>query len=161
MYVCRKADPESKGKIENLVGFVKKNFLQVRICDTLEDASCGLASWLSRRANGRISSATGMIPAHFPVQKTLEAFEFNKVKGICKSDVSNLMDCAWLDRHENILLFGPPGVGKTHLSIALGKHALNKGSTACFLTDYKSDEINKNFPDSKNFQILEESTGLF
>lgn len=70
--------------------------------------------------------------AHFPVKKSIEEFQIGKVKGISKTDISNLKDCAWIDRHENILLFGPPGVGKTHLAIALGINSLEMGYTVCF-----------------------------
>ena len=63
MYVCRKADPESKGKVENLIKYVKQNFLSVRDFQTLEDATTGLREWLDRRANGKISQATRQIPA--------------------------------------------------------------------------------------------------
>ena len=63
MWVCRKGDPESKGKIENLVKFVKGNFLRVRDFATLEEAQERLWRWLVRRANGKISQATKRIPA--------------------------------------------------------------------------------------------------
>jgi transposase len=63
MYVCRKADPESKGKIENTIKFIKHNFLQSRDFASIEEANAGLHKWLERRANGKISQATGRIPA--------------------------------------------------------------------------------------------------
>jgi hypothetical protein len=63
MFVCRKADPETKGKVENLVKFVKRNFLDPRNLKTLEDAQIRLRKWLGRRANGRESAATKRIPA--------------------------------------------------------------------------------------------------
>lgn len=63
MFVCRKADPESKGKIENLVKFVKHNFLKVRDFTSIEEAQKGLRKWLVRRANGKISMATRKVPA--------------------------------------------------------------------------------------------------
>ena len=62
VYVCRKADPETKGRIENLIGYVKKNFLSVRDFKTIEEAKKSLEKWLKRRANGKISQATGLIP---------------------------------------------------------------------------------------------------
>jgi len=62
MYVCRKADPESKGKVENLVGYVKHNFLDIRDYSEIEDICKSGLSWLDRRANGCISAATGLIP---------------------------------------------------------------------------------------------------
>jgi transposase len=63
MYVCRKADPESKGKIENLIGYLKKNFLSVRDFKELCEAQQSLLRWLRRRANGKISQATKRMPA--------------------------------------------------------------------------------------------------
>ena len=62
MYVCRKSDPESKGKIENLIKFVKRNFLKLRDFENFEEAQNRLFKWLSRRANGKISLATYRIP---------------------------------------------------------------------------------------------------
>lgn len=62
MYVCRKADPETKGKIENLIKFIKYNFLEPRNFEMPEEAQESLSNWLVRRANGKISQATKMIP---------------------------------------------------------------------------------------------------
>jgi len=70
--------------------------------------------------------------AHFPVEKHFEDFIFSRVKGITKSDTTNLLDFTWLDNHENILFFGPPGLGKTHLAIAIGYKAIQAGYTVCF-----------------------------
>lgn len=70
--------------------------------------------------------------AHFPVEKDLDDFQFARVKGITKSDLSALLDFLWLDNHTNLLFFGPPGLGKTHLSIALGLKAIQAGYTVCF-----------------------------
>ena len=63
LYVCRRADPETKGKIENLVKFVKGNFLGSRDFEVVEEANAGVLRWLPRRANGKISQATKQIPA--------------------------------------------------------------------------------------------------
>lgn len=62
MRVCRKADPESKGKIENFVKYIKYNFFAFRKFETLAEAQDSLVKWLERRANGRISQATKKIP---------------------------------------------------------------------------------------------------
>lgn len=63
MYVCRKADPETKGRIENLIGYVKKNFLSTRDFQSFEEAQEGLAGWLLRRANGKLSQSTKRRPS--------------------------------------------------------------------------------------------------
>jgi DNA replication protein DnaC len=73
-----------------------------------------------------------MTSAHFPVAKDFESFNFGRVKGIAKSEVVNLCDGRWIDKHENILFFGPPGIGKTHLAISFGIKAVEKGYKVCF-----------------------------
>jgi len=70
--------------------------------------------------------------AHFPVEKHFEDFLFSRVKGFTKSDSANILDFTWLDNHANLLFFGPPGLGKTHLSIAIGYKAIQAGYTVCF-----------------------------
>lgn len=70
--------------------------------------------------------------AHFPVVKRLEDFKFARVKGITKRAIDELAECSWIDRHENLLFFGPPGLGKTHLAITLGYAAVKKGFSVCF-----------------------------
>jgi DNA replication protein DnaC len=73
-----------------------------------------------------------MVGAHFPVVKRLDNFDFGRIKGMGKSEAVNLLDCRWIDNKENVLFFGPPGIGKTHLSIALGVNAVEKGYKVCF-----------------------------
>ena len=85
---------------------------------------------ISYRVKRRVER--NMVGAHFPVIKKLDNFDFGRVKGIGKSESVNLLDCRWIDNKENLLFFGPPGVGKTHISIALGANAVEKGYTVCF-----------------------------
>jgi len=63
VWLCRKADPQSKGKVENLVKFVKTSFFSARRFESVEEIHQPLAAWLTRRANGKIHQATGRIPA--------------------------------------------------------------------------------------------------
>ena len=62
MYVCRKNDPESKGKIENVIKYVKYNYLGTRNFLNIEEAQKGVISWLKRRGNGKIHQTTNKIP---------------------------------------------------------------------------------------------------
>ena len=62
LWVCHKADPESKGPIENSVGFVKKNFFSARTFTDIDDVWKRLPGWLVRK-NHRIHKATFRIPA--------------------------------------------------------------------------------------------------
>lgn len=73
-----------------------------------------------------------MTGAHFPVLKDLESFEFGKTTGITKMDIAQLMEFNWIDNHYNVLFFGPPGLGKTHLAISLGSKAVEKGYIVSF-----------------------------
>jgi hypothetical protein len=63
MYVCRGADPETKGKIENLIKYVKYNFFNTRDFLNIDEANKSVFKWLERRANGKISQVTSQIPA--------------------------------------------------------------------------------------------------
>jgi len=89
---------------------------------------------LSAEINFRIKRRVerNMTGAHFPVPKELENFDFGRIKGIGKSEAVNLLDCRWIDTKENLLFFGPPGIKKTHLAIAFGRAAVEKGYKVCF-----------------------------
>ena len=77
MFVCRKSDPESKGKVENFIGFIKKSFFNSRSfsnadgvnsienlsIDKINEINQSMLLWLNRKANGKISQATGHLPA--------------------------------------------------------------------------------------------------
>ncbi len=61
--MCRKADPESKGKIENVVKYIKGNFLSHRMYtdDGILNGSC--LEWLERTANAKVHGTTKLVPA--------------------------------------------------------------------------------------------------
>jgi DNA replication protein DnaC len=59
-------------------------------------------------------------------QKTLPRFDFNAAPGVNRAFIQDLASCAFIKRHENLLLTGPTGVGKTHLSNALAIEALKQ-----------------------------------
>jgi DNA replication protein DnaC len=85
---------------------------------------------ISERAKKRLER--NMSGAHFPVIKRMEDFRPEKVRGITKKNIADMLDFTWIDNHHNLLFFGPPGLGKTHLSIALGIKAIESGYTVCF-----------------------------
>jgi len=63
IYMCKKADPESKGKIENVVGYVKNNFAKHRTFYNIDKWNEDCIKWLERRGNGKIHGTTKKIPA--------------------------------------------------------------------------------------------------
>ena len=62
LHFCRKADPESKGKIENVIKYIKYNFLRGRKYIDIEILNAEAHDWLSRTANAKIHAATKKIP---------------------------------------------------------------------------------------------------
>jgi len=64
-------------------------------------------------ANVRTTDAL-MRLASFPFKKTLEEFDFKFQPQVKKKQVKELATCAFIERAENVILLGPPGVGKTH-----------------------------------------------
>src|SRR5882762_5180772 len=85
---------------------------------------------------GRRRFERHLIEARLPAGKTLATFDFEAVPMVSKAQVMALASGdAWLERGANVLLFGPPGGGKSHLSAALGLALLANGSrVACTRT---------------------------
>ena len=71
---------------------------------------------------------------HVSVLKSLETFEFRAIPSLNKSLVLELARSAYLDRRENVLALGNSGTGKTHLALALGLAACQKGYRVRFTT---------------------------
>ncbi len=78
--------------------------------------------------------AMGIQIAHFPTVKTLEEFEFKFQPSIDAKLVRELATGRFIAGAENVLMLGPPGVGKTHLAIALGRAAVEAGHSVLFVT---------------------------
>ncbi len=82
---------------------------------------------------GQRRFARHLAEARLPPGKTLELFDFDAVPMISKAQVQALAaGDAWLERGANLLLFGPPGVGKSHLGAALGLALIENGWRVLF-----------------------------
>lgn len=77
--------------------------------------------------------------ARFPWIKTLEQFDFSFQPSIDRKVMRELASLAFISRAESVIFLGPPGVGKTHLAIALGVKAVEAGYSTLFLT---AEELN-------------------
>ena len=62
--------------------------------------------------------------ARFPFVKGLDAFDFSYQPSLDKKQVQNLANCHFIEHGENMVILGPPGVGKTYLSVGLGLKAI-------------------------------------
>src|SRR5438094_960625 len=72
--------------------------------------------------------------AHLPYVKTFDQFDFAFQPSIDERQIRELRTLRFLHEASNIILLGPPGVGKTHLAVALAEAAIQSGQAACFMT---------------------------
>jgi DNA replication protein DnaC len=72
--------------------------------------------------------------AHFPAVKTLDDFDFKFQPSVDQRLVRELATGRFLTQTENVLVFGAPGVGKTHLAIALGRAVVEAGHSVLFVS---------------------------
>jgi DNA replication protein DnaC len=71
--------------------------------------------------------------AAFDPQKTLETFDFAACPKVSQKEIADLATCRFVERHQNVFLVGPAGVGKSHLAQALGHAACRRGYEVVFL----------------------------
>ncbi len=104
----------------------KQGWTDVEFLDRL------LATAIDARSARDIAMKTKL--AHFPATKTLEDLDFPFQPSINERQIRELATLRFVAQGENLLLLGPPGVGKTHLAIALGMLAISQGISVYFLT---------------------------
>ena len=72
--------------------------------------------------------------AHFPATKSLDTFDFTAIPSLNKMLVLELARCEYVVRRENVIALGNSGTGKSHIALALGLAACQKGFTVAFTT---------------------------
>ena len=115
------------GALDTLCEQAAKRDLDYR--DFLAEALA--AEWQGRHVSG-VESRLKL--ARLPWVKTLEQFDFTFQPAIDRKLVRELATLAFVERAENLILLGPPGVGKTHLAVALGVKAVEAGHRVMFLS---------------------------
>lgn len=71
--------------------------------------------------------------AQFPFEKSLEDFDTTESVSLSSRQLDQLQEFDWLDQSFNLVLLGPPGVGKTHIAIGLGVEAIERGKQVSFV----------------------------
>jgi transposase len=117
--LCRGYRPQTKGKVESGIGYVRKNFWRrVRDYRQANDLLDLRRRWLDETCNVRVHGTTGERP----------------VDRLPKEGIQELATLRFLAHGENVIFLGPPGVGKTHLAVALGMEAVAHGHNVYFIT---------------------------
>ncbi|TDQ31887.1 IS21-like element helper ATPase IstB [Aureibacillus halotolerans] len=72
--------------------------------------------------------------ARFPYHKPIQMFQLEEQAAITERQLNQLREYEWLEQNYNLILLGPPGAGKTLLSVGLGIEAIHKGFQVYFVT---------------------------
>jgi len=70
--------------------------------------------------------------SRLPLEKTIDSFDLKRLPAKVRQQVMTLLDGTFLDRQENVLAFGNPGTGKTHLLCAVGQELIRSGRRVYF-----------------------------
>lgn len=117
-------DHASEQLEERISAAVKGTVSPHRFLDGLLDAE------LDYREERRIRTALKL--SGLPTGQSLDNFDFSFQPSVERSKIETLGTCAWIPEHYTLLLQGPPGVGKTHLAVALGVRAIQSGFSVAF-----------------------------
>jgi DNA replication protein DnaC len=109
---------------ERISAAIKETVSPHRFLDELLDAELGVREERRVRTSLRLSG--------LPLGQTLGNFDFSFQPSVDRSRIDTLATCAWIREGYTLLLQGPPGVGKTHLAIALGVKAVENGFSVAF-----------------------------
>jgi DNA replication protein DnaC len=120
--------------------------LEMRIKQAEED-NLGYTEFLSllledegnRRTDNRKSKLYRR--AKLPFEKGLEDFDFSFQPSIRKQAILEFSTCRFIEKKDNLIFIGPPGTGKTHLSVSLALEALGRGKTVLFTTVWEMINI--------------------
>ena len=143
MATAKKTKPlEVAGELEPMLTRLKLTAIRDQL-DTLLDQA-GRAELNLREALAMLCTAEvarkderriqmGMSIAKFPYVRTLEGFEYDAQPSVDPKQIRDLATSRWVGNGDSVLLLGPPGVGKTHLAVALGREAIVRGYSTLFV----------------------------
>ena len=89
-----------------------------------------LGEEVAAKTSKNVAMRTAM--ARFPFVKPLETFDFTYQPSIDRKQLQQLASCHFIEHGDNVIVLGPPGVGKTHLAVSLGLKAIEAGYRVLF-----------------------------
>ncbi|GIW20256.1 MAG: transposase [Chloroflexota bacterium] len=111
-----------------------------RLADRAREAGWAYEAYLAAVLTEEVSArdshggAARVKAARFPAVKTLDDFDFTVQTSVSRQTIAHLAELDFLAEAKNVVFLGPPGTGKTHLSIALGVRAARRGHRVAFAT---------------------------
>src|SRR5215831_9537804 len=114
-----------RDQLDNLLDEAAKRELSLR-----EALAFLVEREIARKDERRIEMSLGL--ARFPFVRELDGFDFAAQPSLDKQQIRELATGRFVANGEAVLLLGPPGVGKTHLAVALGRQAILAGYTVQF-----------------------------
>jgi DNA replication protein DnaC len=103
------------------------------------DYEAYLAAVLAEEVSARDShgGSARVKAARFPAVKTIDDFDFTVQTSVSRQTIAHLAQLDFLAEAQNVVFLGPPGTGKTHLSVALGVQAARRGHRVAFATAHQ------------------------
>jgi len=111
-----------------------------KVADSCQKQNIAYSGYLERLAEIEVTERNNRAidkkirGAHFPYLKTLDAFDFNRIPSLNRKLVCELAKCEYIKQYKNIIAVGNSGMGKTHLAIALGIIACQRGFKVGYYT---------------------------
>jgi DNA replication protein DnaC len=116
-----------RDRLDNLLDEASRNNLTNR-----EMLAFLINEELGSKRGKRVIMGTTM--ARFPFKRSLDDFDFASQPSVDPKQIRELSTCRFIGNAENVVLLGPPGVGKTHLAVGLGRKAVEQGYAVLFLS---------------------------